>query len=335
MCTACCERTFIMIKVELPTPLQELGLLEGNRLFMKRDDLTDLVLGGNKARKLEWFMKDALKNNADYIVTYGSAQSNHCRMTAAASANLGLPCMLILAEDDLEPEYDGNYFLYDLFDVEVVWTPVESVSETIEQSLTELEKDGFKPYFIEGGGHGVLGTHAYVEAYKEIEFQKQKRNLHFDYIFTASGTGTTQAGLVIGNHFANCMNEKVIGISIARKQERGVDVIYQSINNYMKYTGSASSISKQAIHFLDAYIGDGYGSIQEDVLLTIKQVAKDYAILLDPVYTAKAFWGMTCYLKEKQISGKNILFVHTGGTPLLFAHRSHFQTLKKGLMSYG
>ncbi|MCK8816296.1 D-cysteine desulfhydrase family protein [Natroniella sulfidigena] len=316
-----------MKKIEfccLPTSLQRLNINWKNNFYIKRDDMTDLALGGNKARKLEYFMQDALNKGADYIVTYGSTHSNHCRMTAAAASKLDLPCLLILAEPDEEPKYKGNFFLYDLFNAEIKYTSTNKVSETIDQELDELKKDGINPYFIYGGGHGNLGTHAYVEAYKEIKAQREELGVNFDYIFFASGTGTTQAGLITGKEIYNG-DEEIIGISIARNEERGSEVIEQNIKNYCQENEVKINNIKLKINFTDEYVGQGYGDSYAEVLDTVSEVAKREGILLDPVYTGKAFYGMMDYLAKNNISNKNILFIHTGGTPILFSNAEKFR----------
>lgn len=308
----------------LPTPIQKLNSYKQNNLYIKRDDMTDLVLGGNKARKLEYFMQDAVDKNADYIVTYGSVHSNHCRMTAAAASKLGLPCLLILSKPKNEPSYNGNYFLYDLLDAEVHYVENNNVSDTIDQQLELLKEKGYNPYFIYGGGHGNLGTQAYIDAYQEIEVQKEKLEIEFDYIFLASGTGTTQAGLIIGKEMLD-NKEKIIGISIARNKDRGTNVIKESIDNYVKEYEKKLSISKREMIFLDQYIGKGYADLYPEIKDTIKEIAKKDAILLDPVYTGKAFYGMKDYLIKNDISNKNVLFIHTGGTPILFSNAEKFR----------
>ena len=308
----------------LPTPLKKLKRINNNNIYIKRDDMTDLALGGNKARKLEYFMKDALDNDADYIVTYGSVHSNHCRMTAAAASKLGLSSLLILSKPDSKPSYNGNYFLYDLLDAEIYYVENNNVSGTIDKQLDKLKDKGHSPYFIYGGGHGNLGTQAYIDAYKEIEKQKTDKKINFDYIFLASGTGTTQAGLILGRKLLN-NKEKIIGISIARNNERGTNVIKESIEEYINQNQLNFEITNDEITFLDRYIGKGYADNYQEVKKTINEISKKEAILLDPVYTGKAFYGMKDYIKSNNIENKNILFLHTGGTPILFSNADEFR----------
>ncbi|MCK8824337.1 1-aminocyclopropane-1-carboxylate deaminase/D-cysteine desulfhydrase [Fuchsiella alkaliacetigena] len=314
-----------------PTDLYKINICfdkSNNDFYIKRDDLTGLAMGGNKARKLEYFIQDALDQEADYIVTYGSTQSNHCAMTAAAASKLNLPCLLVLAKPDKEPTYTGNFFLYDLFDAEIVYTSTEEVSETIDEEIEKLSNKGYNPYFIYGGGHGNLGTHAYVEAYQEIISQAEDLEVNFDYIFFASGTGTTQAGLIIGKELQGG-SEEIIGISIARDKQRGTDVISDSIKDYCNQFNIEISNIERKINFIDSYIGEGYGIANQEVLKTIKLVAKKEGILLDPTYTGKAFSGMLDYIEKNKIKDKNILFIHTGGTSILLDNTEQFKEIEE------
>jgi len=300
----------------LPSPINFFNKINSNNVYLKRDDLSDLALGGNKVRKLEYFMADAVAKKADCIVTYGSPQSNHCRITAAASNKKGLKTVLILSESD-NIKNNGNYFLYSLFDVELVWAKIDCVPETINKTLINLKKRGYNPYFIQGGGHGNLGTHAYRKAYEEILYEEKLSSLRYDYIFHASGTGTTQAGLIIGSMIEQDKT-KIVGISVARNKKRGTDVIYDSIIEYSEYQELNLNILKENIIFDDSYVGKGYADIYPEIPETIKYVAKVSGVLLDPVYTGKAFYGMLDLIKKENIKGKNILFIHTGGAPLIF-----------------
>lgn len=305
-----------------PTPIQHFGEYLGNEIFIKRDDLTEPTLGGNKVRKLDLFLKEAQRQKVDYVVTYGAAQSNHCRLTVSMARKLGFRVLLILAKTD-QVNYNGNFLIYDLYDTEIVWTDTDKVPETIEATLEGLREKGYKPYFIQGGGHGDLGTHAYKLAFDEILLQEKELDIYFDKIFHASGTGTTQAGLIAGN-LLNKSEKHIVGISVARNRERGVEVIDDSIRSYLVTDNKSKSFS-QDITFLDHYIGKGYADIYPEIIRTIKNVAKESSILLDPVYTGKAFYGMLDTIKHHQIKGKNILFIHTGGIPLLFNYADYFK----------
>ncbi len=299
-----------------------------NDIFVKRDDKIGPDFGGNKARKLEYFFEDINNKKVNYIVTYGSTHSNHCRLTASYAAQFDLSCLLILAEPEQEPEYNGNFFLYDLLDAEITYTSVDSVEETISNELERLKSEGYNPYFIPGGGHGNLGTEAYVEASREIKYQEEDMNIYFDYIFFASGTGTTQAGLVIGNEIYD-IAEEIIGISIAREEERGRKIIGESIKEYCDENEISMGDINKKINFVTDFIGDGYGDTKLEVKRVIKKVAKKEGIMLDPIYTGKAFYGMQEYIRKNDIKDQNILFIHTGGIPIIFNHTEEFKNFQE------
>lgn len=301
----------------LPTPLQKLNLDLENNLYVKRDDLTGFALGGNKARKIEYFAKDIVDKECDCVVTYGSAQSNHCRIVASMAKRLGLRCVLILEDSMYNEKISGNRVFYKLTDAEIVTTQANNVPKTIESTLDRLTKEGNKAYFIPGGGHSHLGTRAYVQAYNELIQQAEEQNLNFDYIFVSAGTGTTHAGLVIGNYLCN-KDSKVVGISIARKQQRGNEVLKESILEYEQAYNEIIKCSEDELIFIDEYIGKKYGDIYPEIVETIKKLMQTDSIVLDPVYTGKAFYGMEQYIKKHELRCKNILFIHTGGLPCLF-----------------
>lgn len=301
----------------LPTPVQKMNINLNNNVYIKRDDLTDFVLGGNKARKIEYFAKDILDKECDCIVTYGSAQSNHCRIVASVARRLGLRCVLILEDSMYSEEVAGNRVFYKLTEAEIVTTTYDKVPQIIEKTMKKLEEQGQKPYFITGGGHSYLGTRAYVKAYQELLEQADERGIEFDYIFVAAGTGTTHAGLVVGNKAAN-RKTKVIGISVARRQERGLQVLKECIEEYREAYNDKIDYSQEELVFEDDYIGEKYGDVYKGIVETIKQVIQTDSIILDPVYTGKAFYGMKEYIKKHGIEAKNILFIHTGGLPCLF-----------------
>src|SRR5699024_742079 len=224
---------------DYPTPIEYYGKVQENDIYIKRDDLTEPTIGGNKVRKLELFLKEAQEKHADYIVTYSAAQSKHCRLTMSMSNKLGFKTLfildktlIILAKTD-EINYNGNFLIYDLYDTEIVWTETNEVPETIEKTLDNLKQKGYNPYFIQGGGHGDLGTHAYKLAFEEILHQEQEINTSFSHIFHASGTGTTQAGLIAGNTIHQS-DKHIIGISVARNKQRGTEVIEESVQSYLE-----------------------------------------------------------------------------------------------------
>jgi D-cysteine desulfhydrase len=297
-----------------PTPIQELGPFLGNRLFVKREDLLPFSFGGNKARKAELFFREVDAVRHDCVVTYGSASSNHCRVVANHCAQRSLDCHVVMPEEASSPTFNSQ--LIALFDARTVTVPVAGVHDTIENTLLTLRKSGKNPYFIPGGGHGDIGTEAYVRCYREIAAQEQELGIHFDFVFLASGTGTTQAGLVCGQLLAGD-SRTIVGISIARKNPRGRYVVLDSVRSYLAGEIADEPIVKSTV-FLDDFTGGGYGENAEELTKTVIMAMKTYGIPLDATYTAKAFHGMQAFLRGNNVSGKTILFLHTGGTPLFF-----------------
>ena len=301
------------------TPIQRLKPLQNNNLFIKREDLIPYSFGGNKARKAFLFFDELERAGCDCVVTYGSSSSNHCRVISNMAAERKLPCFIVSPEEASE-ETNNSIFMR-LFGAEINTVPVAEVHSTINALLARLRADGHNPYFIPGGGHGNLGTQAYVNCYEEISDFSLASGIRFDYIFLASGTGTTQAGLICGK-LLHGDGTKIIGISIARKNPRGRDVVLGSVRDY--FTASGDSFSEKEIEnatvFLDDYTGDGYAKGNPEISSVILDVMRMEGIPLDGTYTGKAFFGMRSFLQTRKIIGKNILFLHTGGTPLFFDH---------------
>lgn len=298
------------------TCIQELSDSYGeNSLFMKRDDCIPFSFGGNKARKAAEFYRDIRQTDTDVIITYGSNSSNHCRIIANMAAAMGLACHIISPEEDRT--LLNNTRLVQDFGAVIETCPVTCVAQTIERRKEAYRAQGRRPYFIAGGGHGNPGTHAYVKAYREIEEYEQKQAACFDYIFHASGTGTTQAGLVCGALLSADTERKIVGISIAREAQRGRNVIRESIREYLGERFD-TLYTEDSLIFTDAYRCGGYGSYTEEVRQTIGALMRREGIPMDTTYVGKAFCGMLAYLREKEIRGKKILFIHTGGCPLFF-----------------
>ncbi|WP_051589062.1 pyridoxal-phosphate dependent enzyme [Ruminococcus sp. NK3A76] len=297
----------------IPTAIQELGEYKDCCLFIKRDDLIPFSFGGNKARKAELFFEQIDDGGYDCVVTYGSGSSNHCRVVANLCCKRGLGCYVISPAEASRATFNSR--MMKLFGAEITTVPVSEVHDTIENKLSELKAQGRKPFFIEGGGHGNTGTEAYVRCYSEICEQEKALGTHFDCIFFASGTGTTHAGLVCGHLLAKDERD-IIGISIARKNPRGRNVVLDSIRSYMNGRASDEEI-EQATVFIDDYTS-GYGKDDDSVFETMCFVLRNYGIPLDATYTGKAFTGMSAYIDKHDIRDKNILFIHTGGTPLFF-----------------
>ncbi len=295
------------------TIIQDLGEYRNNHLFIKREDLIPFSFGGNKARKAQLFFREIDKGDYDCVVTYGSGSSNHCRVVANECCRRGMECYIIAPQEASESTFNSQ--MMKLFGAEITTVPVSGVHDTIDGKIAELKGVGKRPFFIEGGGHGNIGTEAYVQCYEEIREYESEENIHFDYIFFASGTGTTHAGLVCGQLLAHD-KRRTVGISIARKNPRGRDVVIQSIRSYLDGRVPEEDIQAATV-FIDDYTFV-YGKADKRVAETIETILKKYGIPLDATYTGKAFMGMTEYILRHEIEGINILFIHTGGTPLFF-----------------
>lgn len=294
--------------------IYKLNLESKNNIFIKREDLIPFSFGGNKARKAKLFFEEIDLLKADCVVTYGSGSSNHCRVVSNMCASKKLKCVIISPRETAHKTFNSQ--LMELFGAAIISVSVNEVHDTIKKTMKEIKEKGNNPYFIPGGGHGNIGTKAYVECYQEIQRWEKNNHIHFDYIFMASGTGTTQAGLVCGQLMQGD-NRKIVGISIARKCPEGREVIIESIRRYLGDEFKDEEIQEKT-NFIDDYILMGYGTNSNEIKKTIRDVMIDFGIPMDEIYTGKAFWGMNNYIIKNKIEDKNILFIHTGGTPLFF-----------------
>lgn len=305
------------------TPIEPLsGEYGPNHYSIKRDDLLPFCFGGNKVRKAAEFYREIKKEGADVVMTYGSNSSNHCRIIANMAASMGIDCHIISPKENREILY--NTRMVEQFGGVIETCPVSQVAETIEKRKKAYIEEGRRPYFITGGGHGNPGTRAYEKAYKEIAEYEKESGIQFDYIFHASGTGTTQAGLVCGKLLCGSQAKKIVGISIAREADRGRQVVKDSIYEYLGERADAL-YSEEELIFTDAYRLGGYGKFHDGVKETIQKVMDREGIPMDSTYVGKAFYGMCRYVQEQQISHRNILFIHTGGGPLYFDYLNSLQ----------
>lgn len=301
----------------METIIQELCEYQTNKIYMKREDLLPFCFGGNKARKAELFFQKIDEGGFDCVVTYGSSSSNHCRVVANLAAARGIPCYLISPLESSYPTF--NETLMQAFHARIRVVPVEEVHDTITRTVKELEEKGARPYFIPGGGHGNLGTKAYMECYEEIRAYEKRENQFFDYVFHASGTGTTQAGLICGQ-IVHQEKRNIVGISIARKNPYGKRVVEESVREYLKNIGVEvpDPVIEEKTIFLDDYIQGGYGKREEEVEKLSRKIMLQYGIPMDHTYVGKAFYGMLRYIESNSVSNSSLLFLHTGGTPLFF-----------------
>ncbi|WP_299330847.1 D-cysteine desulfhydrase family protein [uncultured Psychrobacter sp.] len=309
-----------------PTPLIELTRLSktlgGPNIYMKRDDNTGLALGGNKTRKLEYIMGDALAKGADTVITAGAIQSNHCRQTAGAAASLGLECHLVLGGKKPE-QPQGNLLLDKVYGCHIHWTGENRKGEDIPALVAQLKAEGKKPYVIPYGGSNELGAIAFIEAYKELNAQREALKVDFSHIIFASSSGATHAGLILGNKILQTYSQ-IVGINIDKGEMDKVpfdEHIVSLANSTAQLIAADYQFTADDLILNSDYVGDGYGVIGELEKEAIALTAQNEGILLDPVYTGRAMGGLVDMIRTEQIKATdNVLFWHTGGAPALFAY---------------
>jgi len=318
------------------TPLQPMrrltALLGGAEFWIKRDDMNPLAGGGNKTRKLEFIVAEALAEGADTLITTGAPQSNHCRLTAAAAAIEGLKCRLLIEErvpGSFSEEASGNHFLFDLLGVERLrLVPAGAdLAAGMRAMADEARGEGRRPYVIPGGGSTPLGALGYAACALELLHQSFEMGVAFDRVIVPSGSAGTHAGLLAGLTALNA-GIAVTGINVRRPQEE------QERNVHREAVATAALMhtpapGKDSVTCLDRWVGPGYGLPTDEMVAAVRLAASTENILLDPVYTGKAFAGMLGLAREGAFwPGERVLFLHTGGAPGLFAYRD---VLAKGI----
>jgi len=306
----------------LPTPLEEMSRLRaelgGPRLFVKRDDATGLALGGNKARKLEYIMGDALRAGADVVVTTGALQSNHARLTAAAAARLGLRAVLVLEGEPPCGAPAGNLLLDRILGAEVrFWNAGRSqdIDGELERVARELRDGGARPYVIPMGGSVPVGSVGYAFAALELLWQAARAGIDVDRVLVAAGSGGTQAGLLAGTRMIGA-GWLVQGVSVGRPADELRQRIADLATETAALLGSGIRVREDEVHVLDGYVGDGYGEPTAAGLDAIRRVARAEGLVLDHVYTGKAMAGLLDLVAEGSIPrSETVVFVHTGGAP--------------------
>lgn len=307
----------------LPTPLEKLERLSrhlaGPELWVKRDDLTGLAGGGNKARKLEFLLAEALAQGHDSIVTVGAPQSNHCRQTAAAAARLGLGCALVLRGYPPAGR-NGNLLLDELCGAHLYWSQEETPARYSAEVMAEMRAIGRKPYLIPLGGSNVLGATAYVLAMQELHEQLAAMRLNVDFIVFASSSGGTQAGLVLGAEVYRFPG-RILGISVDHERDYLQAQVGALATATATHLGLGTLSLAQRVEVNDDYLGEGYAIMGEPEREAIHLTAQQEGLLLDPVYTGRAMAGLIDLIRWGAFTRQHtILFWHTGGTPALFAY---------------
>ena len=307
-----------------PTPLEHLPRLSehlGRDIFIKRDDVTPVALGGNKLRKLEFLAADALRNGADVLLTAGAIQSNHVRQTAAVAAKLGLKCVALLENPigTTAANYlsNGNRLLLELMGTEIIMVDaLHAPDAQLEAQATRLEAQGFRPYVVPVGGSNALGALGYVECAQEIAHQSEGV-VDFAAVVVASGSAGTHAGLAVGLEQL-LPDTELVGITVSRSVSDQLPKV-EKIRTALAQ--SLSLDSRAPITLWDDYFAPRYGEPKEEGMEAIKLLARLEGLFLDPVYTGKAMAGLIDGIAQNRFRRAGpIVFVHTGGSPALFAY---------------
>jgi D-cysteine desulfhydrase family pyridoxal phosphate-dependent enzyme len=312
----------------LPTPIESLPHLSiklgGVRIYIKRDDQTGLAFGGNKTRKLEFLIPEAMANDAKTLITTGAAQSNHCRQTAAAAAKFGFDCILVLVGE--RPHLSsGNILLDELLGAKIIWTDLTHRDEVLDATFNDAWQSGMRPYLIPYGGSSPTGAVSYAYAIKEImdQLQAQSEIPIPDWIIFASSSGGTQAGMVAGARLFGFPG-KILGISVDENEQSLRQKVHLLATETIHLLDESPPFTFEEIIVNASYTGRGYGILGDQEKEAIKLFAKTEGILLDPVYTGRAAAGLIDLIRQNYFNqGEVVLFWHTGGTPALFAERYH------------
>lgn len=311
------------------TPLEHLPQLthhmNGPHIFIKRDDLLGLSGGGNKTRKLEFLVADALRQGADTLITCGAVQSNHCRLTLAAAVKEGMNCRLVLEQrvpDSYDPNASGNNFLFRLLGVEKI-TVVDGgvdLAAAMQAEADQVAAEGRKAYVIPGGGSNPTGTLGYISCAQEILAQAFQKGIQFDHLVCASGSGGTHSGILVG---MGGMGSRipVTGISVRRPVPEQEGLIGGLVKATREFLGMDATPREGELKIFDDYVGEGYSIPTAGMAEAVRTFARIEGILLDPVYTGKAAHGLLDLIKKGYFKqGEKVLFLHTGGSPGLFAY---------------
>jgi len=303
-----------------PTPIERLDRLSkflgGPEIWIKRDDQTGLASGGNKTRKLEFLVADALARGADKLITTGAPQSNHARQTAAAAAHLGIGCSLVLRGHKPET-VTGNLLLDHLLGAFIYWSEKDDCGEELTRVMSELRTAGRNPYLVPYGGSNVIGATGYVLAMRELMDQLTENRLNIDFIVFASSSGGTQAGVVLGARVFDYRGG-ILGISVDNPADALKTQVAALATATATHLGLGTLSVSDLVNVNDDYVGEGYARVGETEREAIKLMAQLEGILLDPVYTGRAFGGLIDLIRWGAFThSQRVLFWHTGGTAAL------------------
>lgn len=318
-----------------PTPIEPLKNLSaalGGKInfWIKRDDLLPGCGGGNKTRKLDFSFADALSQGADAIVTCGAVQSNHCRLTLAWAVKEGMDCHLVLEErvkDSYKTDASGNNFLFQLMGVKSI-TVVPGGSDMpaqMQQVADKLHTAGKKAYIIPGGASNPIGATGYVACAQETLQQLFEMRLAIDHMIVPSGSAGTHAGILVGIE-GNHAGIPVSGINVSRTKQNQESLVYDLAVRTAEKVGATGAVTRDAVTCYDEYVGPGYSLPTDGMVEAVKLLASTEAILLDPVYSGKTMAGCIDLARKGHFDGcNNVLFLHTGGSPALYAYLDSFR----------
>lgn len=320
--------------VKSPTPVEFAAnltkFLDGPEIYIKRDDLLPGAGGGNKTRKLDFCIAEALKQGADTLITCGAVQSNHCRLTLSWAAKEGMRCRLVLEErvpGSYKPEASGNNFLFQLMGVDKVEVVPggTNMAQALEKAAEQARKDGLKPYVIPGGASNALGALGYVSCAMELFGQLFDMGLDLDHVVVPSGSAGTHAGMLTGLWGSNT-GLPVSGINVSRTRADQEALVHELSGKVAHLLGLSSAPPSEAVVCYDQYVGPGYSLPTDSMAEAVSLLARTEAILLDPVYSGKAMAGMIDLVRKGVFTkGQKILFLHTGGSPALYAYLETFR----------
>lgn len=313
-------------------PMEKLSKAIGGdvNIFVKRDDLLPGAAGGNKTRKLDFCIADALDKGADTIITCGAVQSNHCRLTASWSAKEGLECHLVLEErvkGSYKEDASGNNFLFEILDVKtkrVVEAGSDMLAE-MEKTADQLRTAGKKPYIIPGGASNSIGALGYAVCAEELMDQINVSGLKVDHIVVPSGSAGTHAGMVVGISGTNA-GIPVSGINVSRPKDVQEEIVFKLAGETAELLGVKGGVERDNVICYSEYVGPGYSLPTDSMIEAVKLFAREEAILLDPVYSGKAAAGLIDLVRKGAFpKGSNVVFLHTGGSPALYAYLDTFR----------
>ena len=322
-----------------PTPLEPMknlsALLGGPNLWIKRDDCTGLATGGNKTRKLEYLMADALQKKADSVITQGATQSNHARQTAAIAARLGMKCHVILenrtgyAFEDYR--HSGNVFLDRLYGASLSEVPGGTdMDQAMETLAGKLRDAGGRPYVIPGGGSNAIGALGYVTCALELAEQASNAGLDIDVLVHATGSAGTQAGLVAGFEGARAQIP-VYGIGVRAPKAPQEARVHGLAERTCELLGIPGAVAREKVVANCDYVGEGYGLPTPGMIDAVTMLARSEGILLDPVYSGKGMAGLIDLVRKGHFSkGQNVVFLHTGGAVGLYGYLHAFEPALQG-----